>query len=64
VIVSPRARRGWPAGAVALSLLAAAQRAGAQQIMAAGRPARLDIRAAGAHTLRVTLRPLDAPDSA
>ena len=32
--------------------------AAAQQIMAGGRPARLDIRAAGAHAIRVTLAPL------
>jgi alpha-glucosidase/alpha-D-xyloside xylohydrolase len=39
-------------------LLALASPAGAQQITAAGQPAVLDVRAAGDHSIRVTLRPL------
>src|SRR5215207_8299645 len=34
----------------------------AQQITTAGQPAQLDIRAAGAHSLRITLKPLSFAD--
>jgi len=44
-------------------LLVGANPAAAQQITAAGQPAQLDIRAAGQHSLRVTLQPLP-PDRA
>lgn len=43
---------------ILVALLAAAATAGAQQITAAGAPAQLDIRQAGAHSIRVTLKPV------
>lgn len=42
----------------ALAILTLAAPAGAAGIRSAGGPARLDIRAAGAHSVRITLRPL------
>jgi alpha-glucosidase/alpha-D-xyloside xylohydrolase len=42
-----------------LALFATAGVLRAQQITAAGRPAELDVRAAGAHAVRVTLKPVD-----
>src|SRR2546430_4924720 len=43
-------------------VLAAARPGRAQQITAAGHPAQLDIRAAGAHSIRVTLKPVSFTD--
>jgi alpha-glucosidase (family GH31 glycosyl hydrolase) len=45
------------------ALLGVAAPATAQQIVADGRPARLDVRVAGAHAVRVSLRPLDVGDT-
>ena len=48
---------------ITTALLAAVGTAGAQQVTAAGQPARLDIRAAGKRSIRVTLKPLSfTPD--
>ena len=46
-----------------LVAIASAVRVDAQTITAAGEPAQLDVRAAGPHSLRVTLKPVSfAPD--
>lgn len=45
------------------SVLATAAIAAAQPITAAGQPAQLDIRVAGEHSIRVTLKPLSFTDS-
>jgi len=47
----------------AVAALLFAQTIGAQQIMSGGQPARLDIRAAGAHAVRISLRPAALGDS-
>lgn len=46
-----------------LVLLAINYSAHAQKITAAGQPAQLDIRAAGTHSIRVTLKPISFPES-
>ena len=52
-----------PVFTLVLSLfLAFAEAAEAQPITAAGQPAQLDIRAAGEHSIRVTLKPVSFTD--
>src|SRR5687767_9935801 len=42
-----------------VAILASTRLVEAQPIIAAGRPAQLDVRAAGEHSIRVTLKPVD-----
>ncbi|HKW49755.1 MAG TPA: hypothetical protein VJN70_20020, partial [Gemmatimonadaceae bacterium] len=49
---------------VAIYEVSAAQTTGARVILAAGRPAQLEVRVAGEHSIRVTLRPFATPESA
>ena len=52
--------RRFPLGSITTALvLAACSAAYAAEIRTAGKPARLDIRTAGEHSIRVTLRPTD-----
>jgi alpha-glucosidase/alpha-D-xyloside xylohydrolase len=52
------ATRSWRRAALAVGLFAGSATAHAQEITAAGQPAQLDIRAAGEHSVRVTLKPV------
>jgi alpha-glucosidase (family GH31 glycosyl hydrolase) len=52
-----------PRGVALAFLWAAARSAAGQGLTAVGRPAQLDVRVAGAASIRVTLRPIETPDS-
>jgi alpha-glucosidase/alpha-D-xyloside xylohydrolase len=56
------ATRSWLRAALVVGLFAGPATAHAQQITAAGQPAQLDIRAAGEHSVRVTLKPVGFED--
>jgi len=59
VLIARFVRIRWT---MAVVLLATSRSAVAQQIMAAGKPAQLDVRAAGPSSIRITLRPLDVSE--
>src|SRR4051794_30277020 len=58
---SPR-RRVLQRVALLFVVLLGARRVDAQAVTAAGQPAQLDVRAAGEHSVRITLKPLSVRD--